>query len=67
MTAAHPLETRFGAPDPFGTARAAAFDRLCQNMLTGAPSLDGVGEEYRRTLRIERALSASGRVMKEKG
>lgn len=63
---AHPLEPRFDVT-PERIAHSAAIDRLCQNMLIGAPPLDGVGEEYRRTLNIERALSAPGRVMKEMG
>lgn len=43
--------------EPVATAHNAAIDRLCLNLLAGAPSLKGVSEEYRETLAVERSLS----------
>ena len=52
-----PLHPSWLAPRETVAAHNAAIDRLCMNLLTGAPSLDGVAEEYRDTLAIERELT----------
>lgn len=44
---------------PAVTANDAAIDRMCLNLLAGAPSLAGVAEDYDRALRVERQLMAS--------
>jgi hypothetical protein len=52
---AHPIPSD---PSVKGQLRAheIAIDRLCLNLLTGAPAFAGVADEYRNALDIERSL-----------